>query len=138
MNDNSPTGHTSPLEILAQWEGPVVHEQGVLLGEMDAEHLSTRIDAGELVAWLAATALSATSHDPAYPAIRAKVFTVLSAWQQRVGQDKMDEIKRQLLLHMEQFRKYGKITEEELRERIERLFAEVPAEPSSGKDSSAP
>jgi hypothetical protein len=136
MNDNSPTGHTNPLEILAQWEGPVVHEPGVLLGYKDAEYLSTRIDAAELVEWLAGTALSATLYDPAYPAIRAKVFTVLSAWRQRVGQDKMDEIKRQLLLHMEQFRRYGKITEEELRQRIDRLFSEVPGE--SGKNSSAP
>ena len=135
MNDNSPIGHASPLEIVAQWEGPAIHEPGVL---SDERQLAAGSDDAELVAWLSHTATSSAIDNPAYAGIRAKVLGVLSAWRQRFGQDKMDEIKRQLLLHMEQFRKYGKITEEELRQRIDRLFAEVTADPSSGKGSSAP
>lgn len=133
MNDNGPTGHPSPLEILFQWEGPAIHEPGVLV---DEQQLAAGSDIAELVAWLSHTATSRTIDNPAYAGIRAKVLGVLSAWRQRFGQDKIDAVKQLLLKEMEKYRAHRKITEEELRERIDRLFAEVPGE--SGKNPSAP
>jgi hypothetical protein len=138
MNETSPTGHTSPQEILAQWEGPAVHEPGALFEDRQAEHLSAGSDVAELVSWLAVTAFSGVLGDAAYAGLRAKVLAVLTAWRRRFGQVKIDEIKRQLLVQMQQFRNNGKITDEELRERIEHLFDEVRGESSSGKNSSTP
>jgi hypothetical protein len=135
MNDNSPTGRPGPLEILAQWEGPAIHEPGVLV---DEQQLAAGSNVAELVAWLSQTATSRVIDNPAYAGIRAKVLGVLSAWRQRFGQARMDEVKQLLLQEMEKYRAYRKITDEELRQRIDRLFAEVSAESSSGKDSAAP
>ncbi len=135
MNDNSPTGHASPLEIVAQWEGPAIHEPGVL---SDERQLAAGSDDAELVAWLSHTAASSAIDNPAYAGIRAKVLGVLSAWRWRFGQDRIDAIKQLLLQEMEKYRAHRKITDEELRERIERLFAEVPPGSSSGNDSSTP
>ncbi len=135
MNDNSPTGQASPLEILAQWEGPAIHEPGVLV---DEQHLAAGGTVAELVAWLSHTATSRVIDNPAYAGIRAKVLGVLPAWRQRFGQAKIDEVKQLLLQEMEKYRAHRKITDEELRERIERLFSEVPAGASSGKGSSTP
>ena len=120
MNDNNPTGHASPLEILAQWEGPAIHEPGVLV---DERQLAAGSNDAELVAWLSQTATSRTIANPAYAGIRAKVLGVLSAWRQRFGQGKIDEVKQLLLQEMEKDRAHRKITEEELRQRIDRLFA---------------
>ena len=135
MNDNNPTGHASPLEVLAQWEGPAIHEPGVL---SDERQLAAGSNVAELVAWLAQTATSGVIDNAAYAGIRAKVLGVLSAWWQRFGQAKIDEVRQLLLQEMQKYRAHRKITDEELRQRIERLFAEVPAESSSGKDSSTP
>ena len=121
----NPVGRTSPDEILAQWEGPAIHEPGVLSEDREAERLSAASDIGELVAWLAVTALSGAIGDAAYAGIRAKVIEILSAWRRRLGQVKMDEVKQQLLMRMQQYCNSRKVTEQELCERVERLFAEI-------------
>ena len=111
--------------MLAQWEGPAVHEPGVLSEDREAERLAAGSDVGELVAWLAVTALSGATNDAAYAGIRAKVLAVLSAWRRRFGLAKMEEIKQQLLAQMQQYRDRRRVTDEELRERVGRLFEEV-------------
>lgn len=118
-------GHTSPDEVLAHWEGPAVHEPGVLLAEQQAEQLAAGNDVAELVAWLAVTALSGVIGNAAYASLQAKVLGVLSAWRQRFGQARINEVKQRLIQHVQQDRNHCKLTGEELRARIEFLFDEV-------------
>ncbi len=123
----NPAGQTSPDQVLARWEGPAIHEPGVLSEDRQAESLAAGSDVAELVAWLAVTALSGASGDAAHAAIRAKALGVLSAWRVRFGPAKVEEVKQQLLAHMQQYRGSRKLTDGELRERVERLIEEIPS-----------
>jgi hypothetical protein len=125
MSKPNPPGQTGSPEPLIEWEGPAVNEPGVLFEERQAEHLSTEVAAVELAAWIAQVALGGVIGNAVYATIRAKVVGVLSAWRRRFGQVKIDEVKEQLLRDMQHYRNNRKITDEELRERIDLLFDEV-------------
>jgi hypothetical protein len=127
MSETNSVGLTDTLEMLAQWEGPVIHEPGLLFEENAGDHPSLEGSAAELAAWIAVTALSNLVDSSAANAIRAKVVGVLSAWRRRFGQAKIEEVKQQLLQQLQSSRNNRKITDEELRQRIERLFDEIEA-----------
>jgi hypothetical protein len=125
MSETNSVGHTDSLEILAQWEGPALHEPGVLFEEKEAEHLSAGTEVAELAAWIAVTVLSGGTDESAHEARKAKVLGVLCAWRQRFGQARIDEVKQQLFQQMQNYRNQRKISDEELRERIEKFFDEI-------------
>jgi hypothetical protein len=127
MNESNSVGHTDSLEVLAQWEGPAIHEPGVLFEEKGAENLSPGADVAELAAWIAVTVLSGETGDAAHEAMKAKALGVLSGRRRRFGQVGLDEIKQQLFQQMQSYRDHRKITDEELRERIEQLFEAIRA-----------
>jgi hypothetical protein len=126
MSETNSVGHTDSVEILAQWEGPAIHEPGVLFEEKGAEHLSAGADVTELAAWIAVTVLSGESGNAAHEAMKAKALGVLSAWRRRFGQAGLEAIKQQLFQQTQNYRNHRKITDEELRERIVQLFDAIP------------
>jgi hypothetical protein len=125
MSETNSAGHTDSLEILAQWEGPAIHEPGVLFGENGAEPLSPGADVAELAAWIGVTVLSRETGDATHEAMKAKALGVLSAWRQRFGQAGLDEVKQQLFQQTQVYRAHRKITDEQLRERIEQLLEAI-------------
>ncbi len=111
--------HAAAIEMLAEWEVPAIPGPGVLVDEGQIEQLSVKPDVGGLAAWIAVTAITeATGHE----ARKKKVRGVLTVCRQRFGQPKIDEIKQELIRHMQQYGSRRKITDEELLARIERLF----------------
>ena len=111
--------HAAAIEMLAEWEGPAIPAAGVLMDEKQVEKLSEEPDVDGIAAWIAVTAITeATGHE----ARKKKVRGVLTTCRQRFGQPKIDEIKQALIRHMQQYCSHRKITDEELRARIERLF----------------
>jgi hypothetical protein len=126
MDEKKIITHAGPVEILAEWEGAAIHEPGVLFEESHAEHLAVDADAAELAGWIAVSALAGVGH-PACDAIKAKVRGVLAACRQRHGQARLDEIKKHLFRQMQQPQRNRKLTDAELRERIELLFRDLPS-----------
>src|SRR5437016_2932427 len=108
MNEINRVTHASPVEMLAEWEGPAVHEPGVLFEERQAEGLPVDADTAALAGWIAVTALSGVIGNSAYDAIKKKVLGVLAGWRRRFGQPKIDEVKQQLFVQMQQHRKNPK------------------------------
>jgi hypothetical protein len=125
MSESNSVHEIASAAILAEWEGPAIHEPGVLFEDKTADHALAEANASELAAWIAVTALSGPDDHEAHKAIRAKVVGVLSAWQQRYGQTKIAEVKQQLLQHLHQYRNHRKLTDEELHKRVELLFDEI-------------
>jgi hypothetical protein len=78
-----------------------------------------------IASWIAVTALSRANGHPAHEALKRKVIGFLKRWRGRFGQGKLDEVKQLLLVEMEKYRKDRKLTDQELHERIERLFDEI-------------
>jgi hypothetical protein len=111
--------------MLAAWQGQAVPHPGVLFDESQAEHCSGAEDVAAIAGWIAVTALSGTSGSSAHDAARRKVIAFLKGWRARFGQEKLDEVKKQLLVEMQTHRKNGKITDQELHDRIELLFQEI-------------
>jgi hypothetical protein len=66
-----------------------------------------------------------TKPQSASEAIKNKVRGILAAWRQRHGQPKLDEVKRLLFQQLQEHRNNRKITDEDLRERIELLFRDL-------------
>jgi hypothetical protein len=126
MNESKPVHEIAPAEILASWEGPAIHEPGVLFEEKTANHAPTETDTAELAAWIAVTALSVPVGHPARQAIEAKVVGVLITWRQLYGQPKIAEIRQELVRHLQNYRNQRKITDEELNKRVEALFDQIP------------
>jgi len=126
MSETKPVAASGLTEILAAWEGPAIHEADTLFEEKQDEYLAGDGDAAALAAWIAVTALGGFTGNSATLAIRAKVLGVLANWRQRFGQAKIDEIKQQLVQKMHQQREQRKITDAELRERIELVIDQIP------------
>src|ERR1700693_4806319 len=124
MDEKNRITHAGPIEMLAEWEGPAIHEPGVLFEETHTADSAPDADAAALADWIAATALSGIGH-PAHEAIKGRVRSVLAVCRQRHGQPKLDEVKQQLFQRLEPHRKNRKITDAELGERIELLFREL-------------
>jgi hypothetical protein len=127
MSKPSFVGQAAPVEILAEWEGLAVPGSWAGFEEGEADHLGVTEDVAGLVAWLAATALGGVVGNSAYSAVRAKALGVLAAVRRRLGQVKIGEVKQQLLAEMQKYRLNARITDEELRERIDLLFREIQA-----------
>jgi hypothetical protein len=125
MNEPKAVAHAAPVEILTQWEGPVIHEPGVLFEETRAEHLGVTAEVVAVAAWIAVTAISGVVGNSTHEAIKKKVLGVLAAWRRRFGHAKLNEVKQQLFLEMQKHRTNRKITDDELRERIDLLFDEI-------------
>jgi hypothetical protein len=125
MSEPNPVAQAAPIEILAEWEGPAIPAPGVLFENAQAEHFSVEADAAALAEWIAVTAISGVVGNTVNEAIKRKVLGVLAAWRRRFGQQKIDEVKEQLFLQMQQCRNNRKITAEELQGRIESLFANI-------------
>ena len=125
MSETNPVAHVESQEILAQWEGQAIHEPGVLFEEKIAELLPAETDVAAVVEWIALAALSGTVGNAAFEAIKQKVRDFLSGWQARFGPAKIDDVKERLLQEMQKYRSNRKITEDELRERIDLLFDDI-------------
>jgi hypothetical protein len=125
MSETNSIAQAGPIEIIAEWDGPVILAPGVLFDEAQAENLSIDGDMTALVGWISLTAMSGPIGDALHEASQKKVLGVLSSLRRRFGQPKIDEIKQQLFDHMQQYRNHRKITDEELTERIELLFDEI-------------
>jgi hypothetical protein len=123
MSEANPVSQAAPMEILTQWEG--AHQPGVLFKEAQGAHSGIEPDVAGAAAWIAVAALSGDRGHATSEAIQKKVVGLLSAWRRRFGQAKIDEVKQQLFLEMQQNRNHAKIKGEEVRERIERLFGEI-------------
>ena len=123
--DEKKVTRAGPIEMLAEWEGLAVYEPGVLLEESQVEQLALGADAAAMASWIAVTALSGVPGNNASQAIKNKVRGILAAWRQRHGQPKLDEVKRLLFQLLQAHRNNRKITDEDLRERIELLFREI-------------
>jgi hypothetical protein len=113
------------VEILAEWEGQAVHHPGVLFEDREAEYLGAVEDIAAIAGWIAVTALSGMVGNSAYDGVRRKVVGFLKGWRARFGQAKVDEVKKQLVVEMQRYRKNSKITDQELSARIELLFHEI-------------
>lgn len=113
---------TGPVEILSEWEGPAIHEPGVLFDAQKAEHLTFGADVAAFVGWVALAAVSGVVGNAAYDATRQKARHILDSWRQRYGKAKVDEIKERVYEHMKPHLASGKLREEELRKRIDALF----------------
>jgi hypothetical protein len=122
MSEPNPAAQAVPIKMLAEWEGPAIPAPGVLLDEGQVEQLSVEPDVAALAAWIAVTAMSEAIDNPAHEAIKKKVRGVLAASRQRFSDVKIDEIKQELLRQMQQYRNQRKVTDEELRDRIDKLF----------------
>ena len=106
--------HTGPVEILSEWEGPAIHEPGVLFEEQKAEHL-TLVRGRCRLRWLAgAVAVSGVIGNATYEATKRKARHILDCWRQRHGKAKVDEIKQRVYEHMKPHQASGKLTDEEL------------------------
>src|SRR5437016_2007256 len=51
MSKPNPAPQAASAEILTQWEGPVIHELGVLIEEAEGEHLAMGADVA-LAVWI--------------------------------------------------------------------------------------
>jgi hypothetical protein len=124
MSEPNPVVQPALVEILAEWEGPAIHEPGALFEETQAEHSERTDDVATFAAWIAVTAVFGEISNAAQEAINGKVCSALAEWRRRFGQSKIDEVKQQLLVQMERYRNNRKMTDEELRGRIDLLFRE--------------
>jgi hypothetical protein len=125
MSEPAPE-RVAEIELLTSWEGPAEHAPGVLFEESVGEGmLGGEAVLGDLASWVAVAAVSGVIGNTAYAAIKAKVLGVLAALRRRKGQTRLDELKQQVFEQMQKHRANGKLTEEELRTRIEAFFAEV-------------
>jgi hypothetical protein len=122
MSEPNPVAQAAPIRMLAEWEGPAIPAPGVLLDEGQVEQLSVEPDVAALAAWIAVTAMSEANDNPAHEAIKQKARGVLAASRQRFGEVKIDEIKQELLRQMQQYWNQRKLTDDELRVRIDQLF----------------
>lgn len=114
------------IEMLAQWEGPAEHAPGVLFGESPSDGLlGGETSLVELASWVALAATSGTAGNTDSESIKAKVLEVLTAFRQRTGQAKLDEVKQLVFDTMKQHARNGKLTEDELQKRIDGFFAEM-------------
>jgi hypothetical protein len=118
-------GQATAVEMLAEWQGQAVPHPGVLFDESQAENHAGAEDVAAIAGWIAVSALSGTIGNSAYDAARRKVIAFMKARRARFGHEKLDEVKKQLLVEMQTYRKNGRITEQELQERIELLFQEI-------------
>src|SRR5262245_41428602 len=125
MSDKT-TGQTADVEMLAQWEGPAEHAPGVLFEESGQDGmLSGEVGLLDLAGWVAVTALSGVVGNTAYAAVKDKVLGVLTAWRRQKGQAKLDALRHQVFEEMRKHAPNGKLTEEELKARIDAFFEEI-------------
>jgi hypothetical protein len=88
--------------------------------------LADDVALSDLAGWVACAALSGLQGDAISDAIRTKVQGTLGSWCRRHGQAKLDELKQTVTEQMQNQRADGKLTEEELRQRIDAFFNEIP------------
>jgi hypothetical protein len=126
MNENLPATPIGPLEMLAEWEGPAVHEPGVLFDPNQDDGSAGEGKVTTVASWISATVLSCPTDHAAYEAIKNKVLGFLHGWRQRHGQAKLEEVKQEIMLRMLKRRDNGKRTDADWSKRIESLFNEIP------------
>ena len=99
---------------------------GVLFEETYGDGmLSGEVAMVDLAGWLALTVISGVVGNAAYDAIKAKVVGVVTAFRRKQGQAKLDELKQYVFDQMKPNLPNGKLTEEELKARIDAFFAEI-------------
>jgi hypothetical protein len=120
------TNPVADFEILCSWDGPARHAPGVLFEESTGEGmLGGDVVLLEFAAWVALAAVSGVIGNSSYEAIKAKVLGVLTAWRRRKGQARLDEVKEQVFEELKKHRANGKLTEGEVKTRLDAFFAEV-------------
>lgn len=120
---NHTTGQVAHIESVAQWEGKAIPAPGVLFKEPDGN--STLADGEQmasLAAWVAVTAMSEPTGSSVSEAIKLKVVNALKVWRQRLGETKLDELKQNVLQEMDNHRRNGKLTADQLRKRVDQFF----------------
>jgi hypothetical protein len=125
MSENT-TAPIGDIDLLSVWDGPAEHAPGVLFEVPQAkDKLLGEGALAELAGWVALAALSGVIGNAVYEAIKGKVRDVLKSWRHVEGQARLDELKRHVSEEMQKHRANGKLTAEELRNRIDDFFQEV-------------
>jgi len=124
MKEPDASTKTEPVELLAEWNEQAIAGPGVSFGTTPAPDLPD-LGLADTVAWIASTAITGAIGGATYDAIKLKVLGVLRAGRRRFGQPKIEEIKQEVFRHMQQHRLNHKVSDEELRTRIDRLFSEL-------------
>lgn len=119
----STTDSVPAIDFQFSWDGPAEHTCGVLRGVRN--DFPFDLAPVELADWVAVTAISGVSGNAANDAIKAKVRGVLATWRGVQGQDKLVELKQRVTAEMMRHRPNGKLTEEELQQRIDAFFDEI-------------
>jgi hypothetical protein len=120
------TGPVVDIEIVAHWEGAAEHAPGVLFEEsMGNGMLGGEVALLEFVSWVALAVGSGVIGNSAYEAIKNNVLGVLTAWRRQKGQAKLDDLKEQVFQEMQKHAPNGKLTEQEIKARIDAFFAEI-------------
>lgn len=117
---NVPSG-PAPIEMLAEWEGPAIHNPTLFAGPKELEGFIADARIGEAATWVASTGGSPFVSADEHPELKAKVVDFLTAWRQRHGPAKLDELKQQVFRRFER----GKADPAATRRRVDALFAEA-------------
>jgi hypothetical protein len=69
--------------------------------------------------------ISGVVGNAACEAIKAKVRGVLATWRRQYGRAKLDELRQHVAAQMMKHRADGKLSEDELQQRIDAFFSEI-------------
>ena len=120
----SPNKSTAAVDFQFSWEGPAEHAPGVLF-DLPNDMMPFDVALADLAHWIAVAAMSGVVGNLATDAIRAKVRALVAAWRQLHGQAKTEELKQHVTKEMMKHRANGKLSEDELRQRIDAFFKEI-------------
>jgi hypothetical protein len=120
---NDSASQVGEIESVAEWEGQAIPAPGVLFKEPDGNSVLTDgQQMASIAAWVAVTAMSEPIGNSISEAIKLKVVNALKAWRLRLGQSKLDELKQNVLQEMDNHRRNGKLTADQLRKRVDQFF----------------
>jgi hypothetical protein len=112
---------TAAIDFQFSWEGPAEHAPGVLF-DLPNPMMPFDVALPDLANWIAVAAMSGVVGNLATDAIKAKVRALVAAWRQLHGQAKTEQLKQHVTKEMMNHRANGKLSEEELRQRIDAFF----------------
>src|SRR5438477_1953725 len=95
--DANVPGGSAPIEMLAEWVDPAELNSAVFAGPQELDAFLADANREAAADWIGVRVFPATAGDPAGDAIKAKVVGFLTAWRQRHGQAKLDELKQTVL-----------------------------------------
>src|SRR6267378_7603595 len=120
MNDSDAV--PAPIEMLLEWEGPAQLNPPVFADQTTLDgYLADPSRIGDAATWIAVTVSAALLGNGAYDGGTAKALGFLSAWRQRHGTDKLNELKDTVVATI-RANKGGKELAGEFLARLNQLF----------------